>query len=108
MGLRVVQLEQPVIEPRVGEVVQLTVNGGDQTGPAIAGRSKRGHPVFVVSPPLRDVVVRHLLLAHEPSADPQVVFNLATDLLRGLYFMGGFSCFVLPLRTYFKMRRSHQ
>jgi hypothetical protein len=52
--------------------------------------------------------VQGLLLVDQSSPDPQSVLNLANGLLRGLYFMGGFSCVFLSLRTYFKKRRSRQ
>ncbi len=53
--------EQRIIESDDTEVVSLTVDGGDQTGPAIAHRSKRSHPVFVTSAPLSKVVICHLV-----------------------------------------------
>jgi len=57
----VIQREQPIIQTRVGEVVQLAIDRRNQTGPAIAGGSKRRHPIFVTGSTLRDMVVDHLL-----------------------------------------------
>jgi len=52
--------------------------------------------------------VQALLLVDQPSTDPQSIVNLANGLLRGLYFIGGFSCVFLSLRGYFKKKRSRQ
>src|SRR5262245_46779687 len=59
--LAVLHHEKRVVETHVVEVVHLAVDRRDQTGPAVAERSKRGHPVFATGASLHDVVVRHLI-----------------------------------------------
>jgi hypothetical protein len=49
------------------------------------------------------LVYSGLLLAGNVGTDP--VYDMARGLVRGVETMGGFVCFYLALRTYFKIRR---
>ena len=44
LRFRVLRHEEPIVEARVTEVVQLAIDVGDQTGPCVARRSKRRYP----------------------------------------------------------------
>ena len=61
LGFRVLHHEERVVDADVVEVVRPPVDGRDQTGPAVADRSKRRHPLLAALASLREVVMRHLV-----------------------------------------------
>jgi hypothetical protein len=51
-------------------------------------------------------LVQGLALTGTSQGDP--IADLATGLLRGLYFLGALSCFYLSLRAFFALKKSRE